>query len=202
MNKELKGSGVFFRGGDDGAARDVAVRTAATEKDSRPPRCDYYVKWRAEWIRDCSPATRLIGGGSFATPLPELVLARTALDAVLRLGIPAYFQFPLPFPGTALFERLRRDGRIADVEQFMLDMADQMTQDLFFNLSRYPDDVLVRMVREAEREIAAAIARRQASAADETRVPAKRGWFSRVGSAAWARIADKARTIRLLGRSA
>jgi radical SAM superfamily enzyme YgiQ (UPF0313 family) len=42
----------------------------------------YYVKWLAQWIRQCSPETKIIGGGSFATPMPEIVLAHAPLDAV------------------------------------------------------------------------------------------------------------------------
>lgn len=141
-------------------------------------------------------------GMLYGFPGDDETSLRRSVDEILRLGIPAYFQFPLPFPGTALFEQLRRQGRIENVEQFMLDMADRMTQDLFLNLSRYPDDVLVRMVREAEREIAAAMERRQGSMAGATTIAAKRGWFSRIGSRAWYRIARGASSPRRLRRTA
>lgn len=82
---------------------------------------------------------------------------RASEEAILDLGIPAYFQFPLPFPGTYLYEQLKREGRIGDEEQFMLRLADQMTQELFMNLSKFPDDQLVKMVRDAEARIAEAL---------------------------------------------
>ncbi len=129
---------------------------------------------------------------------------RRSVEEVCRLGIPAYFQFPLPFPGTILFERLRQEGRIGDVEPFMLRMADQMTQELFCNLSRYSDEALVRMVREAEREIAAAIQESQPEPASE---PAsgggmKRGWLSRVRSRAWAHVSGGMRVLKRLRKTA
>jgi radical SAM superfamily enzyme YgiQ (UPF0313 family) len=129
---------------------------------------------------------------------------RRSVEEVCRLGIPTYFQFPLPFPGTILFERLRSQGRIGDVEQFMLRMADQMTQELFFNLSRYPDETLVRMVREAEREIAAAI---PPSLPEPAHGPASRGspkrdWLAGVRSRAKASIARGVRVLQRLRRTA
>lgn len=141
-------------------------------------------------------------GMLYGFPDDDEASLRRSVEEIVRLGIPAYFQFPLPFPGTALFEQLRRDGRIADVEQFMLDMADRMTQDLFFNLSRYPDEVLVRMVRDAEQEIASAMARRQAPVAEAAAIEANRGWLARVGSRAWARLGRGVRAIRRLRRTA
>jgi anaerobic magnesium-protoporphyrin IX monomethyl ester cyclase len=78
--------------------------------------------------------------------------------AIIELGIPAYFQFPVPFPGTDLYAALRSSGRLQDEEQFMLDLGDRMTQDLFINLSRFDDKTLVDMVRSAEETIAKAIA--------------------------------------------
>jgi anaerobic magnesium-protoporphyrin IX monomethyl ester cyclase len=128
---------------------------------------------------------------------------RRSVDEICRLGIPAYFQFPLPFPGTTLFEQLRQEGRIDDVEQYMLRMADQMTQELFYNLSRYPDDVLVRLVREAEREIADCIQKRQPPPAPEPAARgAKPGWFSRVRSRARAPLAAGVRVLKRLRRTA
>jgi len=127
---------------------------------------------------------------------------RRSVEAICRLGIPAYFQFPLPFPGTTLFEQLRQQGRIGDIEAYMLRMADQMTQELFFNLSRYPDDVLVHMVREAEREIAAAVQPAPASEVSEAGACAKRGWLSRVRSRAWAPMRVGMRALKRLRRTA
>jgi hypothetical protein len=130
-------------------------------------------------------------GMLYGFPGDDELSLRRSVDEICRLGIPAYFQFPLPFPGTTLFEQLRREGRIGDVEQFMLRMADQMTQGLFFNLSRYPDDVLVCMVREAEREISAAIQGRQAIPTGQPAIAVKRGWLSRIRSRAWARVSAR-----------
>ncbi len=75
---------------------------------------------------------------------------RTSEECLRKLGVAAYFQFPLPFPGTALYQQLKKEGRIGDEEEYILRMSDQMAQDLCINLSRFPDDQLVRMVREAE----------------------------------------------------
>ncbi|MFS2013640.1 radical SAM protein [Azospirillum sp. CT11-132] len=68
-----------------------------------------------------------------------------------RLGIPAYFQFPLPFPGTGLFDQLVREGKIGDMDVFMDSLGDHMTQKLFMNLSKFSDHELIGMVREVER---------------------------------------------------
>ncbi len=141
-------------------------------------------------------------GMLYGFPGDDELSLRRSVDEIIRLGIPAYFQFPLPFPGTALFEQLRGEGRIADVERFMLDMADCMTQKLFFNISRYPDEALLRMVREAEEEIAAAMARRQACASRTAPAFPPRRWFMLAGSRVWARIARRAAAIRRLGRTA
>jgi radical SAM superfamily enzyme YgiQ (UPF0313 family) len=67
-----------------------------------------------------------------------------------RLGINAYFQFPIPFPGTILYEELKKQGRIVDEEGFMLKLSDHMAQDLCINLSSFPDGRLVSMVRTVE----------------------------------------------------
>lgn len=75
-----------------------------------------------------------------------------------RLNIPAYFQFPLPFPGTGLYDDLLRKGRIGDVDAYMERLGDHMTQNLFMNLSRFPDDQLIAMVRGLEKRHAAHIA--------------------------------------------
>jgi len=87
----------------------------------------------------------------------EASLATTEA-ALRRLGIPAYFQFPLPFPGTLLFDEMERAGRLGDIDELMERMGDQMTQNLFMNLSRFSDDRLVAMVRDAERRHAAFLA--------------------------------------------
>ncbi len=79
---------------------------------------------------------------------------RKSVETIRDLGLNAYWQFPLPFPGTTLYEQLKKDGRIEDEEKFMLSMADHMTQDLFINLSRFPNEQLVQMVRDAEAEFA------------------------------------------------
>ncbi|MHA2401980.1 MAG: B12-binding domain-containing radical SAM protein [Candidatus Kariarchaeaceae archaeon] len=67
-----------------------------------------------------------------------------------RLGISAYFQFPIPFPGTILYEQLRESGKIPDEEEFILKLSDKMTQDLCVNLSRFPDNKLRSMVENTE----------------------------------------------------
>jgi radical SAM superfamily enzyme YgiQ (UPF0313 family) len=143
-------------------------------------------------------------GMLYGFPGDDELSLRRSVDEICRLGIPAYFQFPLPFPGTILFDRLRQEGRIGDVQQFMLRMADRMTQELFFNLSRYPDDVLVRMVRDAEGEIAAAIQRSQPEPACEPSASAgpKRGWLSRVRSRAWARVSGGIRVLKRMRKTA
>jgi radical SAM superfamily enzyme YgiQ (UPF0313 family) len=76
------------------------------------------------------------------------------------LGVPAYFQFPLPFPGTALYRQLKLAGGVGDEEAFMLRMSDQMAQDLCVNLSRFSDERLVSMVRSAEARLKQALASR------------------------------------------
>ena len=78
---------------------------------------------------------------------------RLSENAIKELGIPAYFQFPLPFPGTFLYEEIKKQGKVGDEEEFMLDLADHMTQELFINLSKFPDEKLVKMVRDTEARI-------------------------------------------------
>lgn len=140
-------------------------------------------------------------GMLYGFPGDDELSLRRSVDEICRLGIPAYFQFPLPFPGTILFERLRQEGRIPDVEQFMLRMADQMTQDLCVNLSRYPDEVLVRVVRDAEREIAASIPQNRPEPPSPPPANGKprRDLLARIGSRA---RREASRAVRLLRRLA
>lgn len=77
----------------------------------------------------------------------SLAISRRRLS---ELNIKAYFQFPIPFPGTILYEQLIRAGQIKNEEEFMLRLSDQMAQDLCINISRYPDKKLISMVRNAE----------------------------------------------------
>ncbi len=78
---------------------------------------------------------------------------RKTVETTRQLGIPGYFQLPLPFPGTKLYKRLRSEGRLQDEEGFLLTLRDAMTMDLFVNLSRYPDAELTRMVAEANAQV-------------------------------------------------
>jgi anaerobic magnesium-protoporphyrin IX monomethyl ester cyclase len=82
---------------------------------------------------------------------------RKSEEAIIDLGIPAYYQFPLPFPGTYLYDELKAQGRVKDEEAFMLEIADQMTQELFINLSKFTDEQLISMVRGSEARIKEAI---------------------------------------------
>jgi radical SAM superfamily enzyme YgiQ (UPF0313 family) len=102
-----------------------------------------------------------------------------------RLGIPAYFQFPLPFPGTGLFDQLVREGKIGDMDVFMDSLGDHMTQKLFMNLSKFSDDELIGMVREVERRHADHVLSLSTDAAS--------GWR-------WGHLAERAGLSRLFSR--
>ncbi|MBE1426398.1 radical SAM superfamily enzyme YgiQ (UPF0313 family) [Desulfomicrobium macestii] len=78
---------------------------------------------------------------------------RKTIEAAKRLGIPGYFQYPLPFPGTRLYKSLRAKGMLQDEEGFMLQLRDAMTQSLWVNLSRFPDEDLRAMVEKANEEV-------------------------------------------------
>jgi anaerobic magnesium-protoporphyrin IX monomethyl ester cyclase len=102
-----------------------------------------------------------------------------------RLAIPAYFQFPLPFPGTGLYDDLMRQGKIGDVDAFMERVSGHMTQQLFMNLSRYSDQQLTSMVRGLERRHADYLAGLQPTK--------KSGW-------SWGHLSERAGLKRLFSQ--
>ncbi|HJJ35590.1 MAG TPA: radical SAM protein [Methanocorpusculum sp.] len=87
-------------------------------------------------------ATSLI----FGYPQETLETIADSFDVCMSLGIPLSVGYLMPQPKTEVFDYAVKNGYITDIEKYLLSMGDR--QDFRINISKIPDDVLVKTVEE------------------------------------------------------
>lgn len=84
----------------------------------------------------------------------RLETLNTSLFYIRKLNIPAYFAIPCPYPGTQLYEDLRKEGKINDEEQYMLSLADlSPIKQVSINNTIFSDEELLYLLRNAEKDL-------------------------------------------------
>ena len=92
--------------------------------------------------------------GTFMIGLPGEThdTIRETINFCKEMKIFNEFFFTVPFPGTLLFKQLKETGQIIDDEEFIKRISGDMMR-LQINLTNFPDDELINIKKNAEREI-------------------------------------------------
>lgn len=78
---------------------------------------------------------------------------RETVDFCKRLGVKPLLFYPLPFPGTELYKTAIEKGFIKDEEGYLMTLDQRRLDEFFLNVTDMPDDLAIREVFAARREI-------------------------------------------------
>lgn len=78
---------------------------------------------------------------------------RETVNFCKRLGVKPLLFYPMPFPGTELYKTAIEKGFIKDEEEYLMTMDQNRLGEVFLNMTGMPNDVAMREVFAARREI-------------------------------------------------
>lgn len=78
---------------------------------------------------------------------------RETVNFCKRIGVKPSLFFPVPFPGTELYKTAVEKGLIKDEESYLMTLDQSHLGDFFLNMTDMPDDVAIREVLAARKEI-------------------------------------------------